>query len=120
MNGKIGVLIDVAADVDIELAKDLAMHVAASQPEYISASEVPQERLNEEKDVLKNQMRNEGKPEEILDKIISGKSIGILSNYLFIRSRICKDQIKVKQLLPNEASVNTFFRVYLIIRVIVF
>ena len=38
----------------LELAKDLAMHVAASQPEYISSSEVPQERLNEEKDVLKN------------------------------------------------------------------
>ena len=112
MNGKIGVLIDVDSDVDIDLAKDLAMHVAASQPEYISASEVPQERLNEEKDVLKNQMRNEGKPEEILDKIIAGKINKFCQTICLLDQEFVKDSDKkVKQLLPSESSVNTFFRV---------
>ena len=56
-----------------ELAKDIAMHVAASRPEYISNSDIPEEVIKEESRILRVQVEQEGKPEEIIDKIVDGK-----------------------------------------------
>ena len=111
MNGKIGVLIDVSQSVDSDLSRDLAMHIAATQPEYISSDDVPEARLNEEKDVLKNQMLNEGKPEAILDKIVAGKIAKFCSTICLLDQDFIKDpDKKVKQLLPDGAAINRFIR----------
>jgi len=58
---------------DAELAKDIAMHVAASKPEYLSASDIPEEKIKEEARILTLQAEEEGKPKEIVEKIVQGK-----------------------------------------------
>lgn len=55
------------------LARDLAMHIVAENPQYISRAEVPAEMVEREQAIYREQMRNEGKPEHILDRIVSGK-----------------------------------------------
>ena len=58
---------------DEQLAKDIAMHVAASQPEYIQFSDIPEDLLSQEKKILTKQVEDEGKPAEIVPKIVEGK-----------------------------------------------
>ena len=70
--GKIGVLVEVKGG-DAELGKDLAMQVAAANPAYLERSEVPGAELDHEKEVLREQARNEGKPEDIIEKMVIGR-----------------------------------------------
>ena len=79
--GRIGVLVEVNCETDFvaktpafkELAKNIAMQIAASRPEYVSKEEVPQEILDKEKEILKNQALNEGKPEKVVEKMVEGR-----------------------------------------------
>lgn len=79
--GRIGVLIEVNCETDFvaktedfnEMVHNLAMQVAASRPEYISREDVPEGVLSKEKEILREQALNEGKPEKIVDKIIAGR-----------------------------------------------
>ncbi|MEK7299435.1 MAG: translation elongation factor Ts, partial [Candidatus Margulisiibacteriota bacterium] len=73
MNYRVGVIIAFSGAVDPETAKDIAMHIAAANPQYISPQHVPAEELDKEKEVTRNQLRNEGRPENMLDKIVEGK-----------------------------------------------
>ncbi|NLW56732.1 MAG: elongation factor Ts [Firmicutes bacterium] len=81
MNGKIGVLIELSLGQEglsereevLNLAKDLAMQVAAARPEYVRRDEVPQEVIEREKQIFKAQAINEGKPEAIAEKITLGR-----------------------------------------------
>ena len=73
MGGKIGVMVELSGDPDTETANNIAMHVAASSPEYISPEEVTEEDIAREKKVYREQMINEGKPEHIIDNIVEGK-----------------------------------------------
>lgn len=68
MGGRIGVLAVIEGSSDEELAKDIAMHVAAINPKYVSRDEVSQEEVAREREVLKQQALNEGKPENIVEK----------------------------------------------------
>lgn len=78
---KIGVLIEVNCETDFvartdefkTLTKEIAMHIAASSPRYISINDVPQDVLEKEKEIYATQARNEGKPEHVVDKIVQGK-----------------------------------------------
>ena len=70
---KIASLVLLDYDDSVELAKDIAMHVAASKPEYISNTDIPEEVIKEESRILRVQVEQEGKPEEIIDKIVDGK-----------------------------------------------
>ena len=72
MGGKIAVLI-VTEGTDSTVAKDIAMHVAAMRPSYVSESDVPADVLEKEKTVLKEQAMNEGKPAEIAEKMVQGR-----------------------------------------------
>lgn len=79
--GRIGVLIEVNCETDFvaktddfkELCRNLAMQVAASKPEYIGREDVPEEVLQHEKEILRTQALNEGRPEKIIDKIVEGR-----------------------------------------------
>ena len=79
--GKIGVLIEVNCETDFvakteifqQLVRDLAMHVAASNPLYVSRDQVPEEVVYKEREIFLSQAREEGKPEKVLDRILEGR-----------------------------------------------
>jgi elongation factor Ts len=81
LNGKIGVLVEVNCESDFvarneefqELVKNIALHIAAADPQYVSSENVPQEVLEEEKEIIREQFKDSGKPAEIIEKIVQGK-----------------------------------------------
>ena len=95
-----------------ELAKDIAMHVAASRPEYISNSDIPEEVIKEESRILRVQVEQEGKPEEIIDKIVDGKLKKQFDQLTLMGQEYVKDpDITVEKLLEDQdASVKSFIR----------
>ena len=80
-NGRIGVLVEVNCETDFvaqtegfhALVKDIAMQIAASNPLYVSREEVPADVIEKEKEILIAQSRNEGKPENIIEKMVEGR-----------------------------------------------
>ena len=73
MGGRIGVLTVLEGSTDADAAKDIAMHVAAINPKYVDRSEVSADELEHEKKVLTEQALNEGKPANIVEKMIAGR-----------------------------------------------
>ncbi|HDE5204051.1 TPA: elongation factor Ts [Staphylococcus aureus] len=73
MGGRIGVLTVVEGSTDEEAARDVAMHIAAINPKYVSSEQVSEEEINYEREVLKQQALNEGKPENIVKKMVEGR-----------------------------------------------
>lgn len=79
--GRIGVLVEVNCETDFvaktddfkSLCRDIAMQIAAAKPEYVRKEDVPADQLNHEKEVLRAQALNEGKPEKIVDKMVEGR-----------------------------------------------
>lgn len=71
--GRIGVLTVVEGSTDEEAARDVAMHIAAINPKYVSSEQVSEEEINHEREVLKQQALNEGKPENIVEKMVEGR-----------------------------------------------
>ena len=109
--GKIGVLVETAGG-DEALARDLAMHVAALNPEYVSADDVPAEMIAREKDILIAQAESSGKPAEIIEKMVSGRLRKHLSGITLLGQPFVKDgDLTVGKLLDQQnASVNLFER----------
>ncbi|MBA6018767.1 elongation factor Ts [Staphylococcus aureus] len=73
MGGRIGVLTVVEGSTDEEAVRDVAMHIAAINPKYVSSEQVSEEEINHEREVLKQQALNEGKPENIVEKMVEGR-----------------------------------------------
>ena len=73
MGGRIGVLVVLEGSADEAAAKDVAMHIAAINPQYVSRDEVSEEEVNRERKVLTEQALNEGKPENIVAKMVEGR-----------------------------------------------
>jgi elongation factor Ts len=109
--GKIGVLVDISGG-DEELARDLAMHIAALNPEYVSADDVPADIIAREKGILVAQAESSGKPPEIIEKMVAGRLRKHLSGITLLGQPFVKDgDITVAKLLEqNSASVNGFDR----------
>jgi elongation factor Ts len=109
--GKIGVLISVSGG-DEELARDLAMHVAALNPEYVSEDDVPADVVAHEKDILIAQAEGSGKPPEIIEKMVTGRLRKHLSGITLLGQPFVKDgDVTVAKLLQQKsASVNGFDR----------
>ncbi|HHX95621.1 MAG TPA: translation elongation factor Ts [Clostridia bacterium] len=99
-NGKIGVLLEVNCETDFvarneefaSLCHDIAMQVAAANPEYVSRDEIPQEVLEREKSVLKAQALNEGKPEHIVEKMVEGRMEKYFQEVCLLDQPFIKDQ----------------------------
>lgn len=81
MGGRIGVLVEINCETDFvaktdefkEFARDIAMQIAAANPQYISKEEVSQGDIDKEKEILRAQALNEGKPEKVVDKMVEGR-----------------------------------------------
>ncbi len=110
MGGKIGVLIEVNCESDFvaksenfnNFVKDVSMQIAAANPEWVTREEVPQEVLDKEKEILKDQALKTGKPENVIDKIVEGKLTKFYSERCLIDQPFVKDQDRtVKQLLEE-------------------
>jgi elongation factor Ts len=109
--GKIGVLVDMEGG-DAELAKDIAMHIAALNPSFVSESDVPADFLAKEKEILLAQVENSDKPAEIIEKMVSGRLRKQLAEITLLGQPFVKDgDISVAKLLEqNKAVVNGFSR----------
>jgi elongation factor Ts len=109
--GRIGVIVDLEGG-DAELAKDLAMHVAALSPAYVSRDDVPAEIVTKEKDILVAQAADSGKPAEIIEKMVSGRLNKHLAEITLLGQPFVKDSdVKVEDLLNSKnAKVLGFFR----------
>lgn len=91
MGGRIGVLALVEGSTDEEAAKDVAMHIAALAPRYLDESEVPADVLEHEKKVLTEQALNEGKPANIVEKMIVGRINKFLEEITVVKQKFVKD-----------------------------
>ena len=110
-DGKIAVLVNMKSG-DKEVAKDVCMQIAAARPEYLNEASVPAERLEKEKEILKAQTMNEGKPEAIAEKIVLGRIGKFYSEICLVDQEFVKDPSKkVSQLLKeHNAEVTEFAR----------
>ncbi len=111
MGGRIAVLA-VLAKQDEEVAKDMAMHIAAQNPKYLNRSEVDQETLEHEKHVLTQQALQEGKPANIVEKMVIGRLNKYLQDICLVDQPFVKDtDQKVSQYLKsNQNDVLSFIR----------
>lgn len=111
-NGRVGTMIVLNCETDFvarnekfqQLAKDIAMHVAAAQPEYLHRDEVPADVIGKEIEIYKEQLRTEGKPEEMLDKIAEGKINKFYSEKVLLEQEFIKDEAKTITQLIEEAT----------------
>ena len=110
-DGKIAVLVNMTSGTK-ELAKDVCMQIAAARPEFIDRDQVPAERVEKEKEILKIQTMNEGKPEAIAEKIVLGRIGKFYSEVCLVDQEFVKDPSKkVSQLLKeHDAEVAQFAR----------
>ena len=103
-DGKIAVLVNMKKG-DSQTAKDVCMQIAAARPEYLDEKSVPAERVEKEKEILKAQTINEGKPEAIADKIVQGRIGKFYSEICLVDQAFVKNpDIKVSQLLKEKDS----------------
>jgi len=109
--GHIGVLVGVEGG-DEELARDIAMHIAALNPAYVDVDEVPAEVLEKEKHFLMEQAADSGKPADIIEKMVEGRMRKHLASITLLGQDFVKDSdITVSKLLKqNGASVKSFVR----------
>ncbi|WP_059105194.1 translation elongation factor Ts [Shouchella shacheensis] len=112
MGGRIGVLTVIAGSTDEQLAKDIAMHVAAINPTYVSRDEVTADVVERERDVLKQQALNEGKPENIVEKMVEGRLSKFFEQVCLFDQPFVKDgDQKVGNYVKSKnATVQTFVR----------
>ena len=110
-DGKIAVLINMKKGT-ADVAKDLCMQIAAARPEFVRREEVPAERVNKEKEILKAQTMNEGKPEAIAERIVEGRIGKFFGEICLVEQEFVKNpDIKVEQLLKEkDADVVEFAR----------
>jgi elongation factor Ts len=108
--GRIGVLVEVNCETDFvgkteqfrSFVKDIAMQIAAANPKFLSREEVSQEELDKEKEILRNQALNEGKPEKIVDKMVEGRMNKYYEENCLLEQSFVKDPDKTITTLLNE------------------
>ncbi|MCZ0702592.1 elongation factor Ts [Natronobacillus azotifigens] len=112
MGGNIGVLTVVEGTTDEAFAKDVAMHIAAVNPRYVSRDAVDAEEVEKELEVLKQQALNEGKPENIVEKMVEGRLGKFFEEICLLEQGFVKDpDQKVKKLVADKgATVKGFVR----------
>jgi len=111
--GRIGVLVEVNCETDFvsrgeefkQFVKDIAMQIAAAKPQYIKREEVPAEEIEHEKQILRAQALNEGKPEKIIDKMVEGRVEKFFEEACLMEQPFIKDpDIVIKDLLLDKKS----------------
>ena len=118
-----GVLVELACETDFvakspefkDIAKQIAMHVAAMRPGYLNIEDVPEDKINEEKEIILKQSENEGKPKEVMDKIVEGKISSfyndtVLNEQIFVNPEIYEGKVGV---MIEEMSGKLGERIYI-------
>lgn len=108
--GRIGVLVEVNCETDFvaktdefkELCKDIAMQIAAANPEFVSREEISEEIIAREKEISRVQAINEGKPEKIIDKVVEGRIEKYIKETCLLEQAFIKDPDKQVQQLIKE------------------
>ena len=96
-----GVLVELACETDFVAkseefkasAKQIAMHIAAMKPNYLNIEDIPEAKLNEEKDIIVKQSENEGKPPEVIEKIVEGRIISFYKDAVLNEQIFCNPEI---------------------------
>lgn len=113
MGGKIGVLVEVNCETDFvarneefrSFVHDICLQVAATKPGYLKKEDVPENVLEKERQIIKTQALNEGKPEKIIDKIIEGRLDKFFRENCLLEQTFVKDEdVKIKELLSGVIS----------------
>ena len=126
LGGKIGVLVEVNCETDFvartedfqNLAKEVAMHIAAADPKWVRREDVPGDAIEKEKAIYRAQMENTGKPAHVLDKIIEGKLGNFYSQFVLLDQPSIRDgNVTIGQLITQATAktgeniqVNRFVR----------
>ena len=112
--GKIGVLIEVSCETDFvaktpefqDLVKDLAMQVAAASPSFVKREEVPEETLDKEREILKGQAEQSGKPAQVIEKIVEGRLNKYFSERVLLEQPFIKDpDVTVQEYITSKIAV---------------
>ena len=110
MTGKIGVLVEVNSETDFvartdefqDLVKNIAMQIAASNPRYLKAEEIPPEDAEKEKEIFRSQAKESGKPEKVIEKITEGKFKKYLTDVCLLdQAYIREPEITMNQLVQS-------------------
>lgn len=110
MEGKVGVMVELNCETDFVaktqdfkiLSKDIAMHIAAMNPLYVKAEDVPADVIESERGIYKKQALTEGKPEKIVERIIDGKLKKYYEDVCLMNQRFIKDQeMTIEKLVKN-------------------
>jgi len=113
-NGKIGVLLELKCETDFvartddfkELAKDICMQIAAAHPLYVNIGDVPQEVVEKEKEIYSEQMKESGKPANVIEKIVEGKVAKFFTEVCLMEQAFIKDgDVIIKDLIKSKIAI---------------
>jgi len=113
-NSKIGVLIELKCATDfvarneefVNLAKEIAMQIAAANPLYVKPEDVPADIIEKEKEIYREQMKNSGKPDNVIEKIVEGKLTKFYSEVCLLEQEFIKDSaVKIQDLIKQKIAV---------------
>ncbi len=108
MGGKVGVLVEVNCETDFvartddfqALAREIAMHVAAASPRFVSRDQVPAAELEKEKEIYRAQFAASGKPAQVIDKIVEGKLVSLYAQICLLEQPSVRDDtVTIAQML---------------------
>jgi len=110
MGGRIGVMVEVNCETDFvaktpefkSFVRDIAMHVAATDPQYLSKEDVPEKDVAREKEILRAQALSEGKPEKIVDRMVEGRLEKYFKEICLLEQAFVKDPDKTIRDIVNE------------------
>jgi elongation factor Ts len=110
-HGQIGVLVELLSETDfvarnekfIKLAHDIALHIAAAAPLFVSKEDIPQDVLDKEKEIAQDRLKEEGKPEELLDRIAEGQLQKYYEEVCLLEQPFVRDEKKKVKDIIDEA-----------------
>jgi elongation factor Ts len=113
--GRVGVLLELNCETDFvanteafqDLARGIAMHIAASNPRYLSRTEVTEAEIEAEKNVHRETLKNEGKPAEMIEKIVEGKMNKFFSDICLLEQSYIRDEDKTVEQVLSEKTAET-------------
>ncbi|MBU0577055.1 translation elongation factor Ts, partial [Patescibacteria group bacterium] len=108
-NGKVGTIINLKS-ADAEKARDVAMHITAMNPVVINPEDLPEDVVIKEREIWQEQLKGEGKPEEIIDKILVGKEKKFREESALVKQSFVKDNEKTVEEYLEGNSITTFVR----------
>ena len=113
LGGKIGVLLNVSGEAtpeNVEKAKGVAMHVAAMDPKYLNSDQVTADDLEREKEIARHQLQQEGKPENIIEKILEGKMRKFYEENCLVNQKYVRDDSVTIEKFIAPSSIISFDR----------